>query len=139
MRLVAMNVLVVLLAALAATVLGVAWYSQTLFSKVWSKAHTYTEEKMGTQAEPSANRAHLITIVCYLIMALMFSLLIGYIGVTTVLGGMWLGFILWLGFAFTTGLTRSLFSERTVSSFLIDASYQLVYLLIMGALLAGWR
>jgi hypothetical protein len=72
-------------------------------------------------------------------MALMFSLLIRYIGVTTVLGGMWLGFILWLGFAFTTGLTRSLFSERTVSSFLIDAGYQLVYLMIMGALLGGWR
>ncbi len=41
--------------------------------------------------------------------------------------------------AATIGLTSYLFSERRFSTYLIDAGYQLVYLVMMGAILGAWR
>ena len=138
MRGVQINIFAVLLAAVAAFALGLLWYSPVLFSSVWMKVHGFTEDRI-RDFRRSSSRAYTVIVVCYLVMALMFALLVSYTGVTTVLGGIWLGFVVWLGFAFTIGLAGSIFSEKTVSAFLIDASYQLAYLLLMGAILGSWR
>lgn len=43
----------------------------------------------------------------------------------------------WLGFAATIGLTSNPYSGLPLKAFLIDAGYQLVYFVLMGAILAG--
>jgi len=53
--------------------------------------------------------------------------------------GLWLGFLLWIGFAATIGLTANMFSDNPLAVWVIDAGYQLAYLLLMGVIVAVWR
>jgi len=133
-----MNYLAVIVAALAAFALGALWYSPALFAKQWMKAHGYSEEKL-KEMQKSANKAYAVSVVCYLVMAAVLSVLMSYTGATTAAQGIRIGFLAWLGFAATLGLTANMFSEKPLSTYLIDAGYQLVYLLIMGAILGAWR
>jgi hypothetical protein len=41
-----LNFLAILVAAVAAFVLGALWYSPVLFAKQWMKAHGYTPDKL---------------------------------------------------------------------------------------------
>lgn len=87
----------------------------------------------------SAGRAYLVSFVCYVVMAAAVSVLVARIGVTSLKGGLKLGLFLGVGFAATLGLTANMFSEKKLSTWMIDAAYQIVYMMVMGAILAVWR
>ena len=84
-------------------------------------------------------KAYALSVLCYLVMAYVLGLLVSYTQATSVVQGLWLGFLLWLGFAATIGLTANLFSDKPILAWVIDAGYQLAYLLIMGAIVAVWH
>lgn len=64
--------------------------------------------------------------------------LVSYAGATTAMQGASLGFLLWIGFLATLGLTAHMFSEKKISVYLLDAGYQLVYSVTMGIIIAVW-
>lgn len=135
-----MNYLAVVVAAVAVFALGALWYSPLLFAKPWVAAHGHTPEKLAAMRE-GAGKAYGITFVCYLVMAAAFHhLLHDHLKIT---GGMHegalMGALIWLGFVATVGLTAQVFSDRKFAAYLIDAGYQLVYLVMMGAILGAWR
>lgn len=134
------NFLAVTAAAVATFLVGALWYSPVLFGKLWMKAHGYSEEKL-KEMQKTAAQAYITSFVCYLVMGVVFSVILSYVypEASTVAKGLQLGFLFWVGFAATIGLTANLFSEKPLSTYLIDAGYQLIYLLIMGAILGGWR
>jgi hypothetical protein len=132
------NFLAVVVSAVATFIIGALWYSPILFGKLWMKAHAYTEEKL-KEMQKGVMRAYAVSFVCYLVMAAVLSGLMGLTNTATATGGMWIGFLCWLGFAATIGLTANMFSEKSLSTYLIDVGYQLVYLLVMGAILGAWR
>lgn len=133
------NYLAVLVAAVATFAIGALWYSPLVLGKAWMEAHRYSPEELERMRKTAA-RAYFLSLLCYLLMALVFSVLVSLTGASTALSGLWLGFLIWLGFVATTGLTGHLFGpERPIAVWLIDAGYQLVYLLLMGVLLALWR
>ena len=132
------NYLAVLVAALATFALGALWYSPAVLGKQWMHAHSYTPEKVAAMRQ-GATRAYAVSFACYLVMAFVLSLLVDYTGATTAAQGLWLGFLAWLGFAATIGLTANMFSDKPIATYLIDAGYQLAYLLVMGVILAVWR
>ena len=72
-------------------------------------------------------------------MAFVLSMLVSYAGASTVLQGAFLGFLVWIGFLSTLGLTAHMYSERPLSIYVMDAGYQLVYAVAMGVILAAWR
>lgn len=133
------NIVAVLVAALLTFVLGAFWYSPVLFAKQWMAAQGYTPEKLQTMKLRGGARAYVISVVCYVVMAYVVALLASYTNSTTLAQGLWLGFLSWLGFAATIGLTAHVFSEKPIAAWVIDAGYQLAYLVIMGALLSVWR
>jgi hypothetical protein len=133
------NVLAVVVAAVLTFVLGAFWYSPVLFAKQWMHAQGYTPEKIDEMKKRGMTRAYVVSVLCYLVMAYVVALLASYTNSTTVAQGLWLGFLAWLGFAATIGLTANLFSEKPIAAWVIDAGYQLTYLLVMGALLSVWR
>ena len=135
---VSINLLAVLVAAVATFVLGGLWYSPLLFGRVWVRAHGYTPEKMEAM-RAGVGRSYAVSFLCYLVMATVMALLIGATDTITALGGVRLGAVCWLGFAATIGLTANLFSDKPLATYLLDAGYQLVYLSVMGAILASWR
>lgn len=138
LEMIQLNLLAVLVSALAAFFLGALWYSPILLGKAWVKAHGYTEEKMN-EMRKTAKRAYLVSLFCYLIMAFVLATLLGHMQISSMGMGLWIGFLVWLGFAATIGLTSNMFSEKPLSTYLIDAGYQLAYLLIMSAILTAWR
>lgn len=133
------NVLAVVVAAVLTFVLGRFWYSPILFAKQWMQAQRYTPEKIDEMKKRGMTRAYVVSVLCYLVMAYVVALLASYTNSTTVAQGLWLGFLAWLGFAATIGLTANLVSEKPIAAWVIDAGYQLTYLLVMGALLSVWR
>ncbi len=132
------NPLAVLVAGLGAFALGALWYSPLAFGKAWAAAHGYTDDKLA-QLQQSAGRAYAVSLLCYLFMGLVTAILVALTGVATFVQGMWLGTLIWAGFVFTIGLTGNMFSEKPLATFLIDVGYQLVYLNLMGGILAAWR
>ena len=72
-------------------------------------------------------------------MAAAMSVLIGRMDITMVRGGIKLGALVGVGFAATIGLTANMFSEKPLATYLIDAGYQIVYLIAMGVILVAWR
>ena len=133
------NILAVLVAALLTFVLGAFWYSPVLFAKQWMAAQGYTPEQLNVMKHRGATRAYVVSAGCYVVMAYVVALLASYTNSTTLAQGLWLGFLSWLGFAATIGLTGNMFSEKPIAAWVIDAGYQLAYLVIMGVLLSVWR
>jgi hypothetical protein len=133
------NILAVFVAAAATFVLGAVWYSPVLFGKQWVDAHGYTPEKLEAMKQRGVVRAYAVSIGCYVVMAYVMSLLVAYTSATGPAQGLWLGFVCWLGFAATIGLTAHMFSEKRFAAYVLDAGYQLAYLLWMGLLLSVWK
>jgi hypothetical protein len=132
------NLLAVLVAAIATFVLGAFWYSPVLFAKQWMRAQGHTPETL-EQMKKGVTKAYAVSVLCYLVMAYVMALLASYTQATSFAQGLWLGFLSWLGFVATTGLTANLFSGKPVLAWVIDTGYQLAYLLLMGVVLAVWR
>src|SRR5256886_10274571 len=63
------NILAVLVAALATFVLGAVWYSPVLFAKQWMQAHGYTPEQLEAMKRRGVARAYAVSALCYLVMA----------------------------------------------------------------------
>ncbi|HZI21505.1 MAG TPA: DUF1761 domain-containing protein [Gemmatimonadales bacterium] len=133
------NILAVLVAALLTFVLGAFWYSPLLFARQWMQAQGYTPDKVEDMKKRGMTRAYAVSVLCYLVMAYVVALLASYTNSTTLAQGLWLGFLSWLGFAATIGLTANMFSEKPIAAWVIDAGYQLAYLVLMGAILSLWR
>ena len=134
---VTVNYLAVVVAAVAAWLLGALWYSPALFARQWMAAHNYTPEKIAAMKQGMAKK-YAISLVCMLVMAWVMAVLIDRLGILSALGGVKLGGITWLGFAATIGLTANLYSDKPLAAYLIDAAYQLVYMIVMGIILAVW-
>jgi hypothetical protein len=134
----AIHPLSVVVSAFAVFAIGALWYSPLLFGKAWVKAHGYTPEKIEAM-RASMGRSYGVSFVCYLVMAAAMSVLIGHMDIMYVRGGVKLGAIIGVGFAATIGLTANMFSEKPLTTYVIDAGYQIVYLMAMGAILVAWR
>jgi uncharacterized protein YneF (UPF0154 family) len=131
------NYLAVVVAAVIAFAIGGLWYSPLLFAKQWVKAHGYTEERI-KEMQKGASKAYAISIVCQLLIALAIAVLVSYLHLARCVQGLKLGLLIWAGFAVPLGLMATMFTDRKMTVFAIDAGYQLVYLLIMGSIITVW-
>ncbi|MEP7065877.1 MAG: DUF1761 domain-containing protein [Gemmatimonadota bacterium] len=132
------NVLAIVVAAVVAFLIGGLWYSPLLFAKQWMAAHAHTPEDV-ERMKADAPRAYGISFVAFLVMAFVLQLLINHLDAHTWQKGAAWAAHLWLGFAATIGLMANVYSGGKFPVFLIDAGYQLVYLLVMGAILGAWH
>jgi hypothetical protein len=132
------NLLAIPVAALVAFLIGGLWYSNLMFAKAWVNAHGHTPEKLAAM-QAGAGRAYTGSLVAFLLMATVLSIFLKYLDAGTMQQGAGWGFHAWLGFALPIGFTAQLYSDRKFATFLIDAGYQLVYLVVMGAILGAWR
>jgi len=131
------NYLAVVVAAVAAFALGGIWYSPLLFAKQWVKAHGYTEDRV-KEMQQSAGKAYAVSAVCLLLIALALAVLAGYLHLDHLAQGLKLGLLAWAGFAFPLGLMANVFSDKRITVLYIDTGYQLVYLLVMSAIIGSW-
>ncbi len=132
------NYLVVLVAAIVNMALGSLWYSPRLFGAQWLHAMGWSAEEMDRRKK-KAKSAYMASMVASLVMAYVLALFIKNLDARTAQEGAIIGFWLWLGFVVTTALASVAFEGRSKTVYYINSGYNLVALVIMGALLAGWR
>lgn len=132
------NWIAIAVVSLAAFMLGALWYHPILFGKAWVSANGFTETDI-TRMRDSAAKAYSTTFLGQVVCAVVLTTLIGLTPILRWQGGLKLGILCCLGFAATTGLGGVMFGGRKIMSFAIDAGYQLVYMAMMGAVLAAWR
>ena len=132
------NYLAILVSAVVAFLIGGLWYSPFLFAKQWMAAHAHTPEDVA-RLKADAPRAYGISFVAFLVMAAILQMLLNHIGAHDWMSGALWGAHIWLGFALTIGLMANVYSGKKFAVFVIDAGYQLIYLLVMGAILGAWH
>ena len=129
------NFLAVLAAAVANMIIGSIWYSPGVFGRTWMSLIGKRMEDM----KGGAGRAYAAAFVVALILAYVLAHFVGYTQAYSVGQGIQLGFWVWLGFVATTSTGDYIFAGRPRQLYFINNGYQLVTLLVNGALLAAWR
>lgn len=132
------NWLAIIVAAVVAFLIGGLWYSPLLFARQWMAAHAHSPDDVA-RMKADAPRAYGISFVAFLVMAFILQMVLNHVDAHTWLSGALWAAHLWLGFAVTIGLMANVYSGKKLSVFLIDAGYQLVYFLVMGAILGAWH
>jgi len=126
------NYLVIILTALVNMFIGYLWYSRFMFGNRWLILIGRTE----LQLKKMGNFIYLYSFLASLVMSYVLAVIISFSEVNSIIGGAFVGFILWLGFIATTSLNSFLFAGRSSRLYLIDNGYYLLSLMIMGGLLA---
>lgn len=133
------NWLAVLVAALATFFLGGVWY-MALFGKRWQRLNGYSDEKIKQMQK--ARPPHVffgVMIFSYLLMAAGMAIVFAWAGVTTAGHGAMAGFVVWFAVAAAIGLTHWVANDKPLGVYVIDLSYQLVFLVMTGVILGAWR
>jgi len=140
MLLMGVNLWAVLGAAVATMVIGFLWYSPALFAKPWMLAMGYDPQDKSRIAEmqKTAGPKYGIAFLASLLTAFVLGKFMLHFGISTCLYGAKVGFETWIAFVMTVQLTDKLFSNRPLRLFMINAGYQLVCYLVIGAILGKW-
>jgi len=132
------NYLAVFLAAVVSFVLGMLWYSPVLFGKQWMKLSGLGKKDIGKAKKKKMTGIMLTAFIANLVMAWVFLYLLGMLGYSDVLSGIVLGFLVWIGFFATTMLGSVLWEGKPWGLYVINAGYQLVNLVVIGAVLGAF-
>lgn len=122
--------LTVVVAAILNMVIGFFWYSKWLFGPTWMHLHKIQACKM--------ERATLVyAAIVSLVIAYFLALAEGYLGVTTVTDGMFVGFCAWLGFVATTQISSVIWCKAPFQLFLLDTGCKLLSFLVMSGVIGA--
>jgi len=123
----------IVIAAVLYVVINFFWYSKWLFGKVWSEI---AEMKM-SQVHKNFGRKVFGNIIVGLVIAYFLAFFEGYLNVTSVPDGMFVGFCLWLGFVVTTQLGPVIWLGKPIKLFAIDTGADLLSYLVMSGVIGA--
>jgi Protein of unknown function (DUF1761) len=127
------NYIAVVVVALIPMVLGALWYSPILFADRWMRAVGRTREELG-----DAPLGYLLSAVAALVTSYALARIIRWAEVDDVWNGALVALLVWLGFVATVLAVTTFFGGRPRELWLINAGYQLVALVLMGAIHGVW-
>jgi Protein of unknown function (DUF1761) len=130
----AVNYWAVLVAGLARFVVGMVWYAPPVLGRPWQAI-----VKLGPdQMRAGIARAIVVDLIGSVIMAWVLVHAVHYAGAASWAQGAAVGFFNWLGFVGVVTLSMGFYEQRPLRLFLINNGYQLLTLLVMGAIVAVW-
>lgn len=133
------NYWAVLVSAIAAWILGAAYYM--VLAKPWMAAQGWkTEADMLGPSGKTSPIPFIASFIAEFIMAWMLAGVLLHFGASavTIKNGAISGFLIWLGFVATTIGVNYAFSKRPIMLMVIDAGHWLAVLLLMGIILGAW-
>ena len=134
MNLATLNIWAILAAALSAFVVGGLWYSPVLFEGVWKKANRF-----GASEPPAASpKIFAIAFLLSLVMAFNLAMFLND-PKTNLAWGATAGFLAGFGWVLMGIGVVALFERRPGSYVIVNGGYLTVALVLMGAILGGWR
>jgi hypothetical protein len=128
--------LAIIVATLCYFGLGAVWF--TMFREAWLEGvGRTTEQLVASGVRPAL--AYGVALMLTLALALFLSWLIQATGEMTVARGVEVAIILWFSTVFATFATEYAFEARGVKILAIVSGYPLIGMVLMGAVLGGWR
>jgi hypothetical protein len=131
------NYLAIVVAAIACFAFEALWY--TIFMKPWLSGIGRTSEWLMSNAGYNPVLQYGTALVMAALMATAISCVTQLTGPQTALRGIQVGALLWMGFELTTWSTEYVFEVRPLSLFAINAGYWLLGMMLMGAIVGGWK
>jgi uncharacterized protein DUF1761 len=128
------NFLALVAATVAKGVLGWLWYSPPLFLTPWMRLTGVSDAQM----KAGMGKALAVEVVGNFVMAFVLVHAVHYAGAHGALQGAAVGFFNWLGFVLVVALAGAAYEKRPLALVAINTGYQLVGLLVMGAIVAVW-
>ncbi|MES2391749.1 MAG: DUF1761 domain-containing protein [Acidobacteriota bacterium] len=135
MNLHTLNVWAILVAAIAAFLLGGLWYSPLLFVKPWKRANGFPEEPA---ARGNMAKIFGLSLLFTLVMSFNLAMFLNDPKTTTAWGAT-AGFLAGFGWVMMGIAIISLFERRPWTYVLINGGYLTAALTLMGAILGAWR
>lgn len=131
------NWIAVVVCSVVGFMVGGAWYG-ALFTKKWIAAYRFTEEEVAAAQKVGA-RTFVVYLAAGVVMAAAMAMLFNNLGVASLTEGVQVAFFLWIGFVTMIHLVQHFAGNYEPAAYFIDASYQLIWFLSMGAILGAWR
>lgn len=135
---VSLNYLAILVAGLVTMVLGAIWYSPPVFGKLWMSLSKLTKKDMEEAKKKGMAPLYVVQLISALVTSYVLAHFIDYLGAITWLDGVVAGFWLWLGFVATVTIGSVLWEGKSFKLYILNNAYNLLSLIIMGAILALW-
>jgi Protein of unknown function (DUF1761) len=129
-----LNWAAIFVVALVPIVLGALWYSPALFAEPWMRAVGRTKEELG-----GAGLGYVIGVVSALLMSYTLARIVRWAEVDDLWNGALVGLLVWLGLVATVLAATTYFGGRPRRLWVINAGYQLVALVVVGAIHGVWE
>jgi hypothetical protein len=127
------NYVAVIIAALVPMVLGALWYSPALFAGPWMRAVGRAEDELGGMGV-----GYVISAVTAVLSSYALARIERWAEVDDLWNGALVGLLAWVGFVAGVLAVTTYFGGRPHALWMINAGYQLVSLVVMGAILGVW-
>jgi hypothetical protein len=128
--------LAIIVATLCYFGLGAVWF--TIFRNAWLEGVGRTMEQIQTSGVTPA-LVYIVALLLTVALALFLSWLIQITGAATVARGIQVAIILWFCVVFSTWATEYAFEARSIRALAVTSGYVLVGMILMGAVLGGWK
>ena len=131
---VTINVIGVLIAAIASFVVGMIWYSPALFGKQWMKLMGMKESDM-KNAKKEMGGMMVMTLILSAVTAFVLAHVLKYTGAATYMDAVFVAFIMWLGFYATSLYLGVMYEKKSMEWWFINAGHYLAGLIVMAIVL----
>jgi len=129
------NIWIVLLTAVVSMAIMSLWYSPIFFGKAWQRLAGISDEQMSSMKKKGMGPRYLAQLAASIVMAYVLGYLAGLLGLVTFTDGVWIGFMIWLGFFATSILGSTIWEGKPTKLYFINAFGWLVNLCVMGGIL----
>ena len=135
-RKVRLNYLAILVSALVYFAMQAVWF--TVFMSEWLAGIGKTAEQLH-QEGASVVLAYLIAFVGALVMAAAISWFTQVTGKQTIIRGVLVGIVAWVGFVLTTWSAEYAFEEKGMRILVVNTGISLIGMVVMGAIQGAWK
>src|SRR3990167_8499158 len=113
------NLIAVLVAAVAMFVIGAVWYSPALFAKQWQSLVGLKEKDL----RKGMATAFIASFLCYLVISYTLAYLFGLLGVESMVEGLTIAGVVVFGIATPLTLTNAVYQQSRKKLWAIDTGY----------------
>jgi hypothetical protein len=138
-RTVRLNYLAILVSALVYFAVNAMWF--TIFMKEWLAGNRQTMEELEQLQQQGHNPliAYAVSFIGALVIAAAISLFTQMTGRQTIIRGVWVAVLAWIGFVLTTWSAEYAFEARSLKALGVNTGVSLIGMVLMGAILGGWK
>ena len=129
------NYLAVVVAAVIALVIGFVWYAPAVFGKRWMSYLGTTQAELGNPGPLGIA----VGVVASLVNAWVLAVLSTNLGGETLIDGVLLGVLAWLGFMATITAAQISFEKKPWGLWLLNNAHNVIVQIVMAAIVTVWR